>query len=109
MTMEGLLRGETFCTTFDEQVVELKLTNLEVCVMFEQMIGSWFEGCRRVNNAFLQSLMADDVKAMNMWKEGTYWKSRLKQQGQFWMRASELLFVLYSVFRRGIRFYSLPG
>ena len=33
--------------------------------MFEQMIENWFGGCRRVNNAFLQALMADDVKAMN--------------------------------------------
>lgn len=33
--------------------------------MFEQMIESWFGGCRRVNNAFLQVLMTDDVKGMN--------------------------------------------
>lgn len=102
MTMEGLLRGDTFRTTFDEQIVfsqleqgddavwslllasgylkvmhfefsvarrkaeyELKLTNLEVQAMFEQMIESWFGGCRRVNHAFLQALMADDVKGMN--------------------------------------------
>lgn len=102
MTMESLLRGETFHTTFDEQIVfnqleqgddavwslllasgylkmvhyefdimrgkaefGLKLTNREVRVMFERMIEGWFEGCRRVNNAFLQALMADDVKGMN--------------------------------------------
>ncbi len=102
MTMEGLLRGETFHTTFDEQIVfsqldqgddavwslllasgylkavhhefnimrgrvqySLQLTNMEVRIMFEQMIENWFGGCRRVNNAFLQALMADDVKAMN--------------------------------------------
>ena len=102
MTMEGLLRGEVFRTTFDEQIVfdqldqwddavwslflasgylrtvhyefntvqrkavfDLKLTNLEVHVMFEHIIESWFEKCRRVHNAFLQALLADDVKAMN--------------------------------------------
>ncbi len=108
MTMESLLRGETFCTEMDEQIVfslldtegghsggddavwsllfasgylkmvrhefnvaqgkvefELKLTNLEVRVMFARMIEGWFNGCRRVNNAFLQALMADDVKGMN--------------------------------------------
>lgn len=27
----------------------------------------WAEGCRRVNNAFLQALMADDVKGMNIY------------------------------------------
>lgn len=102
MTMEGLLRGEAFHTSFDEQIVfsqlnqgddavwslllasgylkvihyefntrrrraeySLKLTNMEVQMMFEQMIGSWFGGCRRITNAFLQALMEDDVKAMN--------------------------------------------
>lgn len=102
MTMEGLLRGEVFHTTFDEQIVfnqldqgddavwslllasgylktvhyefnvvrgkaefDLKLTNREVRVMFEQMIEGWFEGCRRINNAFLQALIVDDVKGMN--------------------------------------------
>lgn len=102
MSMENLLKGETFCTTFDEQIVfnqldqgddavwslllasgylraihyefnttrrkaefDLQLTNMEVYVMFEQMIESWFEGCRRVNNAFLQAMLDDDVPAMN--------------------------------------------
>ena len=102
MTMEALLRGEGFRTTFDEQIVfyqlgkgdgavwslllasgylkivnyqfnimrrkaefDLKLTNLEVQVMFEQMIECWFEGCRRVSNAFLQALMNGDVEGMN--------------------------------------------
>ena len=102
MTMEALLRGEGFRTTFDEQIVfdqlgkgdgavwslllasgylkivnyqfnimrrkaefDLKLTNLEVQVMFEQMIEGWFEGCRRVSNAFLQALMNGDVEGMN--------------------------------------------
>ena len=45
----------------------LKLTNLEVQVMFEQLIEGWFGGCRRVNNAFLQALLAHDVKAMNVY------------------------------------------
>lgn len=102
MTMERLLQGDTFHTTFDEQIVfnqleqgddavwslllasgylkvmhyefstvrrkaeyDLKLTNLEVRIMFERMIESWFNSCRRVNNAFLQALLSDDVKAMN--------------------------------------------
>lgn len=102
MTMERLLKGETFHTTLDEQIVfdqldqgddavwslllasgylkvihyefniarrkaefELRLTNIEVRAMFERMIESWFSGCRRINNAFLQAMMADDVKAMN--------------------------------------------
>ena len=44
---------------------DLKLTNTEVQAMFERMIENWFSGCRRVNNAFLQAMMTDDVKAMN--------------------------------------------
>lgn len=44
---------------------ELTLTNREVRVMFERMIEGWFEGCRRVQNAFLQALLTDDVKGMN--------------------------------------------
>lgn len=104
MTMESLMRGETFHTAFDEQIVfnqleqgdsavwslllasgylravhhefnmehgemefDLKLTNREVHVMFKGMIGNWFEGCRRFSNAFLQSLMADDIKGMNVY------------------------------------------
>ena len=103
MTMEELLRGGIFHTTFDEQIVfnqldqgddavwsllvasgylkvihyefnvarrraeySLQLTNLEIQVMFEQMIERWFGSCRRVNNAFLQALMEDDVKGMNI-------------------------------------------
>lgn len=39
---------------------DLKLTNLEVQAMFEQMIEGWFGGCHGVNNAFLRAMMADD-------------------------------------------------
>ena len=102
MVMEGLLRGETFHTVLDEQIVfdqlgegddavwslllasgylkavhyefniarrkaeySLKLTNLEVQIMFEHMIAKWFSGCRRVNNAFQQALLTGDIKGMN--------------------------------------------
>ncbi len=104
MTMEELMRGGIFHTTFDEQIIfsqleqgddamwsllvasgylkvvahkfnierrraeySLQLTNLEVQVMFEQLIEGWFGGCRGVNNAFLRALMADDVKSMNIY------------------------------------------
>ena len=108
MTMEGLLRGETFRAVFDEQIVfsqldtegghsggdgavwslllasgylkvvryeynverrkaeyELKLTNLEVQAMFEQMIDGWFGRCRGINNAFLRAMLEDDLDIMN--------------------------------------------
>lgn len=54
-----------FSTVRRKAEYEMKLTNMEVQTMFEQMIDGWFGGCRRVNNAFLQALLADDVKAMN--------------------------------------------
>ena len=46
---------------------DLMLTNMEVQMMFEGMIRDWFGGCRRVNNMFLQALLSDDVKAMNVY------------------------------------------
>ncbi len=54
-----------FSTVRRRAEYELKLTNMEVQAMFEQMIEGWFDGCRRVKNAFLQALLSDDVKAMN--------------------------------------------
>lgn len=102
MTMEKLLRGETFAIILDEQIVfseleqgdaavwslllasgylkavhhtfnallrkeeyELKLTNLEVQVMFERLIEGWFGRCSHVSNAFLKALLMGDLKAMN--------------------------------------------
>lgn len=44
---------------------DLKLTNMEVQMMFEQMVEGWFGGCRRVRGAFLQALLADDLETMN--------------------------------------------
>ena len=74
MTMEGLLASGylkvthyAFNTIRRKAEYTLKLTNLEVQVMFEQLIAGWFGGCRRVNNAFLQALLAHDVKAMNVY------------------------------------------
>lgn len=102
MLMERLLQGESFETSFDEQIVfsqldqgddavwslllasgylrvvryqfsialqkaeyTLRLTNMEVRVMFRRIISDWFAGCRRLNNAFLQAMLTGDVRAMN--------------------------------------------
>ena len=48
-----------------EMEYELKLTNLEVRIMFLHMIRGWFGGCRMVHNAFLQALLTDDLEGMN--------------------------------------------
>ncbi len=44
---------------------ELKLTNKEVSVMFEKMIGSWFDDSISAYNAFIRALLLGDVEAMN--------------------------------------------
>lgn len=44
---------------------ELSLTNLEVKVMFENMINDWFEPSGDAADEFSKALLADDIKAMN--------------------------------------------
>ena len=44
---------------------DLKLTNMEVRLMFEQMIGDWFAECESHYNNFIKALLAGDVNAMN--------------------------------------------
>ena len=102
MIMEDLLKGNTFVTEIDEQIVfnqldtkesaiwslllasgylrvesytfqkrrycylyGLKLTNLEVQVMFEQMIEDWFAEQSPNYNNFIKALLLGNVKAMN--------------------------------------------
>lgn len=46
---------------------ELKLTNLEVRIMFLHIIRGWFGGCRAEHNAFLKALLSDDLEGMNVY------------------------------------------
>ena len=105
--MEDLLRGKTFHTRIDEQIIfsqldsntnavwsllltsgylrveqttldsrgkleyDLKLTNKEVRIMFEQMIESWFADYTSAYNAFIKAILADDKKAMNVYMNRT--------------------------------------
>lgn len=48
-----------------EMEYDLKLTNMEVRFMFLQMIRGWFGECRKVQNAFLQALLSNDLNGMN--------------------------------------------
>lgn len=63
----GYLKVESF--TLDAQCgrreYELALTNKEVRIMFEKMIGEWFVGVTPFYNDFIKALLCDDVKAMN--------------------------------------------
>jgi len=44
---------------------DLKLTNLEVRMMFLQLIRRWFGGCRTVHNVFLRAMLSGDLEGMN--------------------------------------------
>ncbi len=44
---------------------DLKLTNMEIRLMFEQMIEGWFAECESHYNNFIKALLAGDVNAMN--------------------------------------------
>ena len=65
----GYLKAVTHKFNMVRRKVEytLKLTNMEVQMMFEQMIEGWFGRCRRVNNAFLRALMDNDLNTMNVY------------------------------------------
>lgn len=56
--------------TFEEEIgrtyYDLALTNKEVRIMFEDMILGWFSENNNYN-AFIQALLLDDVKAMNIY------------------------------------------
>ena len=54
-----------FNIALQEAEYTLRLTNMEVRVMFRRIISDWFAGCRRLNNAFLQAMLTGDVRAMN--------------------------------------------
>jgi hypothetical protein len=63
----GYLRAEQTEFNLDtgETEYDLKLTNMEVRIMFRQIIRDWFGACRPVNNAFLQAMFAGDLEGMN--------------------------------------------
>ncbi len=68
----GYLRVEK--TTLDRRgklEYDLKLTNKEVRIMFEQMIESWFADYTSAYNAFIKAILADDKKAMNVYMNRT--------------------------------------
>ncbi len=50
---------------------DLKLTNTEVRIMFEQMIDGWFADYTSAYNAFVRAMLIDDKKAMNVYMNRT--------------------------------------
>ena len=70
-----MLFRSTFDIKFDEESAddfqeldyELDLTNLEVRRMFGRMIKEWFAENRADYNDFIRALLANDLKAMNVY------------------------------------------
>lgn len=63
----GYLKVDSF--TFQERrnryLYGLKLTNLEVQMMFEDLVKGWFEETEADYNGFIKALLQDDIDAMN--------------------------------------------
>ena len=49
----------------DQPRYELALTNLEVKVMFQNMVRSWFSEVKADYNDFIKAMLLDDIDAMN--------------------------------------------
>lgn len=68
----GYLRVEkTILDSRGKLEYDLKLTNKEVRIMFEQMIESWFADYTSAYNAFIKAILANDKKAMNVYMNRT--------------------------------------
>lgn len=50
-----------------EPKYELALTNLEVKLMFQNLVRDWFSEAEEDYNGFIKALLADDTKAMNIY------------------------------------------
>ncbi len=63
----GYLKVENYRMDPDmgEEEYELKITNMEVKMMFKSMIRGWFEGCLSEYNDFIKALLLGDLDAMN--------------------------------------------
>ncbi len=63
----GYLRVKDCVSTAGRITYELVLTNKEVQLMFEEMIGDWFGGDTLSYNGFIKALLDDDRKGMNIY------------------------------------------
>jgi len=63
----GYLRVENFAVNkkSGKKEYDLKLTNNEVRMMFEQMIEDWFTESDSAYNEFIKALLAGDIESMN--------------------------------------------
>lgn len=63
----GYLKVENYsiCDNTGREEYELKLTNMEVRIMFEKMIEGWFSRFIPSYNTFIKALLLGDIDAMN--------------------------------------------
>lgn len=63
----GYLRVERFMQVgvFQKKIYTLKLTNMEVMLMFAKMIAGWFQESGSSYNRFIKALLMGDVDSMN--------------------------------------------
>jgi len=63
----GYLRVESIVQVgvFQKRLYTLKLTNMEVMIMFAKMISGWFHETGSKYNHFIKALLTDDVDSMN--------------------------------------------
>lgn len=63
----GYLRVERFMQVgvFQKKIYTLKLTNMEVMLMFAKMITGWFQESGSSYNQFIKALLMGDVDSMN--------------------------------------------
>lgn len=61
----GYLKAENYSIVEGWEEYDLSLTNMEVRLMFEKLIGDWFSRSAPSYNSFVKALLCGDVEAMN--------------------------------------------
>lgn len=68
-----IVNNPEYNTSYDtwKEVYELSITNFEVMLMFRNMVHGWFASTASNYNAFIEALLQDDLKAMNVYMNRT--------------------------------------
>lgn len=63
----GYLKAENYEIRGGKTICQLVLTNMEVRLMFEEMVEGWFADFTPAYNGFVKALLRDDKKEMNIY------------------------------------------
>lgn len=63
----GYLKAESYVIKGGKTICQLVLTNMEVRLMFEEMVEGWFADFTPAYNGFVKALLRDDKKEMNIY------------------------------------------